>query len=78
MPLLPTDPLGDDKPGCFENSQVLHHPEPGQLRMPLCELPEGLPIELEERVEQIAPGGVGEGLEDLVIPGRTHHAGDIR
>ena len=65
--LRPPHLLGDDEPGPFEHGEVLHHAEPGDRREHLAQLAERLPVAGEQGVEQLAPPGVGEGLEHVVV-----------
>ena len=64
--LLPALPAGDDEPGVLEHAEVLHDAEAGHLELGL-ELRERAAVALEEPVEEMAPGRVGERLEDLVV-----------
>ena len=51
---------------------MLHHPEAGHLEA-LLQLPERPAVLLEEPVEQMPPGRIGQRLEDSVIV----HPGDL-
>ena len=57
--------LVDDQARPLEHLEVLHDPEPGHLEA-LLELAQGLPVALEERVEQLAASRIGERLEHIV------------
>ena len=73
--LLPSRPAGDDEPGAFEHLQVLHHAEAGHLQLRL-ELGERAAVALEEPVEEVAPGRVGQGLEHAVVVLHVRMIGD--
>src|SRR5439155_17615906 len=49
----------------LEDAQVLHHPEAGHVDA-LAQLAQRLPVPPEQPVQQLAPVGVGEGLEHVV------------
>src|SRR5438067_13202523 len=66
MQLRPARAAGDDEAGLLENPQVLHHAEAGHLELGL-ELGERTAVALEEPVEQMAAGRIGECPEDLVV-----------
>jgi hypothetical protein len=63
--LLAPAALADHESRLLEYPQVLGDPEARHLEA-LDERAERLPVALEEGVEQRAPGGIGEGLEDVV------------
>ena len=52
--LLAPDLDGRHRPA-FQDSQVLHDPEPRHLRQVLAQLPKRLAIALEEPIEQLPP-----------------------
>ena len=64
--LLATGAPGHDHPRSLQDPQVLHDPEPAHLH-PLEELGERAAVALEEPVEEVAPGGVGQRPEDPVV-----------
>ena len=49
---------------------MLHDAEAGH-REALLQLTEGLPVPREERVEELAPGGIGQGSEDVLHAGQN-------
>jgi hypothetical protein len=66
--LLPARSPCDHEPRLLEDAQVLHHAEARHLELGL-ELCERAAVALEEPVEQKAPRGVCERLEDTVVVG---------
>jgi hypothetical protein len=63
--LLPALLLRDDQSGILQYAEVLHDAEAGHVEAS-SEGGEGLSVLAEERIEEAATGGVGEGLEDGV------------
>ena len=63
--LFPAPAAGGHQPGLLQHPQVLHDAEAGQGKPP-DEGAERLAVVLEERVQEGAAGGVGEGLEDEI------------
>src|SRR2546423_8534163 len=68
MELLPPASLGHHQAGLCELVQMLHHAEARHPEPPF-ELAEGLPVLLEESVEQASPRRISQRLEDLVHGG---------
>ncbi len=66
MELLSTRSFGDDKVRVFEDSKVLHHPEPGHLGQDIHQRVERLAVVTTEMVEQETTASVGKRLEDEV------------
>jgi hypothetical protein len=64
--LLPPRPPRDDEPGFLQDPEVLHHAEAGHLQLG-HELGERAAVALEEPVEQVPAGGVGQRLEHPVV-----------
>jgi hypothetical protein len=64
--LLPPFPARDDEPGLLEEAQVLHDPEARHLDLRL-ELGERSAVTLEEPVEEMPAGGIGERPEHEVV-----------
>ena len=59
---------GDHEVGVGEDSEVLHHPEPAHPVLErLAQLADGPAVAVEEEVEDLPPGGVGERPEDGVL-----------
>ena len=69
--LLSAGAPGDDEPRVLEHAQMLHHSEAGHLDA-LLQLPERPAVVLEEPVEQMPPGRIGQRLEDSVIVHRRN------
>ncbi|MET3172489.1 UNVERIFIED_ORG: hypothetical protein ABIB52_000313 [Arthrobacter sp. UYCu721] len=59
---LPAPTAGDHQAGVLQQLEVLHDPVAGHVEA-LLQRVQGLPVFLEEFIEQVAAGGVGEGLE---------------
>jgi hypothetical protein len=65
MQLLPAAPSGDHQSRLFQHPQMLHDAEASHPETP-HQLAQALTVALEERVEQSASGGIGQGPEDRV------------
>ena len=57
----------DDEAGVLEDADVLHHAEPAHgVGEPVGQLAHGLAVALEQGVEDLASGRVGERSEHLI------------
>src|SRR2546423_9286896 len=64
--LLPAGSTRSDETGVLQHPQVLHHAEAGHLQIRL-ELAERAAVSLEQAVEQVPPGRIGECLEHAIV-----------
>ncbi len=72
MQHLPARPASDDKPGRFQQAQVLHDPGPGHVHLGL-EFAQGAAVPLEEKVEQESARRVRVHFEDEGVIHKRRH-----
>jgi hypothetical protein len=63
--LFPAAPNVDDKVRLVQQPEMLGHGLPRHIKM-LAEIAQGLPVVLVEFIEQSAPAGISERLEDFI------------
>jgi hypothetical protein len=75
MQLLATAPHGGHQVGRLKHAEVLRHALAGHVEM-LAQLVERAPIMVVQQVQELAPAGVGEGLEQQIgVIGALGHEG---